>query len=153
MVADPNEKNCDKILNLLIEKGANINMQNKNGESVLMYAVKLLLGKGADIELQDKWGKTALMHAAGGVNAIGNKYGTYTDILELLIKKGAKLEVEDNEGHTALYWAKRYNRTKSVDLLLAKGANPAKSYDKAADKSNITEGLVGIWEKYVKLLK
>ncbi|MFA5850117.1 MAG: ankyrin repeat domain-containing protein [Bacteroidales bacterium] len=203
MVADPNEKNCDKILNLLIEKGAkidaqdgngntpliysvqkigpfktliakgaNINMQNKNGESVLMFAVKggllkvvlgimpvvggsvdavkLLLSKGADIELQDKWGKTALMHAAGGVNALGNKYGTYTDILEMLVKKGAKLEVEDKEGHTALYWAKRYNRTKSVDLLLAKGANPAKSYDKAADKSNVTEGLVGIWEKYFK---
>jgi hypothetical protein len=110
-------------------------------------AVKYLVSKGADIEAKDKWGKTALMHAAGGVNAQGNKYGTYTDIAEFLIKKGAKLDVEDNEGHTALYWANRYNRTKTADLLLAKGANPAKNYNKADDKSNVEMGLVGSWEK------
>ena len=201
MVAKPNEKNCDKIVSILLDngakvdaqdgngntpliysvqkidpfknliaKGANVNTQNKNGESVLMFAVKggllkvilgaipvvggsveavkYLVSKGADIELKDKWGKTALMHAAGGVNAQGNKYNTYTDIVEILIKKGAKLDVEDNEGHTALYWANRYNRTKSADLLLAKGANPAKNYNKAEDKSNSEAGLVGAWEKY-----
>jgi hypothetical protein len=204
MGADPNEKNCEKILSLLLEKGANtdaqdgngitplmgavqkmaplkilvakganINIQNKNGETALMYAVKggllkvilggipvvggsidatkLLISKGADINIQDKWGKTALMHAAGAVNAMGNKYGTYTDILGILIEKGAKLEAEDKEGNTALYWAQRYGRTKSADLLLAKGANPAKKYDKAADKSNVTSGIVGIWEKYLKV--
>lgn len=84
------------------------------------------------------------MHSAGGVNALGNKYGTYTEILGYLLEKGAKIDTEDKEGFTALYWAQRYNRTKSAELLLAKGANPAKKYDKAADKSNITAGLVDI---------
>jgi ankyrin repeat protein len=160
-------------LKALIAKGADVNIQNKNGETALMYAVKgglikvilggipvvggyldatkFLISKGADINLQDIWGKTALMHAAGGVNALGNKYGTYTDILSILLEKGAKIDVEDKEGFTALYWAQRYNRTKSADLLLAKGANPSKKYDKAADKSNITAGLVGIWEKSFKM--
>jgi ankyrin repeat protein len=198
------EKDCEKILNLLLEKGANpdnqdgngntplmtsvqkitaakmlvakganVNIQNFNGETALMYAVKgglikvviivpivggsvettkLLLSKGADVNLQDKWGKTALMHAAGAVNAIGNKYSTYTDILELLLDKGAKLEIQDKEGHTALYWAMRYNRTKSADLLIAKGANPAQKYDKATDKSNIQAGIVGTWENSFKVL-
>jgi len=151
---------------ILVAKGANLNIQNKNGETALMYAVKgglikvviivpivggsiestkLLVNKGADVNLQDIWGKTALMHAAGAVNAIGNKYGTYTDILEFLLEKGAKLETEDKEGHTALYWAQRYNRKVSAEVLLDKGANPAKKYDKAADKSNIKAGIVGKW--------
>lgn len=160
-------------LKALIAKGADVNIQNKNGETALMHAVKggllkvilggipvvgghmdavkLLISKGADVNLQDTWGKTALMHAAGGVNALGNKYSTYTEILGYLLEKGAKIDTEDKEGFTALYWAQRYNRTKSAELLLAKGANPAKKYDKAADKSNITSGIVGIWEASIKM--
>lgn len=203
MKPDANEKECEKILKILFDKGADINaqdgngttplmyavqkmtplkalvakgadlnIQNKNGETALMFAVKggllkvilggipivggsveatkFLISRGADVNLQDIWGKSALMHAAGGVNALGNKYSTYTEILGILIEKGAKLEAEDKEGNTALYWAQRYGRTRSADLLLAKGANPAKKYDKAADKSNITSGIVGIWEKTFK---
>ena len=204
MGADPDEKQCEKILNLLLEKGADIDaqdgngitplmgavqkpkvakllinkgakldIQNTNGETALMYAVKggllkvvlmipvvgasiestkLLVNKGADVNIQDKWGKTALMHAAGGVNAQGNKYGTYTDVLELLLDKGAQLELKDKEGHTALYWAYRYNRTKSGEILLARGANPAQKYDKKTDKSNVKAGIVGTWTNSAKYL-
>ena len=151
---------------ILVAKGTNVNIQNNNGETALMYAVKgglikvvllmpvvgssiestkLLLSKGADVNVQDKWGKTALMHAAGAVNAQGNSYNSYTDVLQLLLANGAKLEILDKEGHSALYWALRYNRTRSSDYLLSKGANPAQKYDKKLDKSNFTAGLVGTW--------
>ncbi len=158
---------------ILIEKGAKLDIQNSNRETALMYAVKggflklsllkmpvtgsftdavkLLIEKGADINLQDKWGKTALMHAAGGVNAQGDKYSTYTDVLGILLEKGAKLDAEDKEGHTALYWAQKFGRTQSVELLLAKGANPAKKYDRATDKSNIKSGIVGTWTNTQKV--
>ncbi len=158
---------------ILIEKGAKLDLQNSNGETALMYAVKggflrlsllkmpitgsftdaakLLIEKGADINLQDKWGKTALMHAASGVNAQGDKYSTYTEMLEILLEKGAKLETVDKEGHTALYWAQRFGRTKSAELLLAKGANPAMKYDRATDKSNIKAGIVGTWTNSQKV--
>ncbi len=157
---------------ILIDKGAKLDLQNSNGETALMYAVKggllkvsmmmpvvgaqvdavkYLIGKGADLNLQDKWGKTALMHAAGAVNAQGDKYSTYTEVLELLLSKGASLEATDKEGHTALYWAQRFNRTKSAELLLAKGANPAKKYDRATDKSNIKAGIVGTWSYSQKI--
>jgi len=158
---------------ILIEKGAKIDLQNSNGESALMYAVKggflklsifkiavtgcfaqaveLLIEKGADINLQDKWGKTALMHAAGGVNAQGDRYSTYTDVMEILLAKGAKIDAQDNEGHTALYWAQKYGRTKSAELLLAKGANPAKKYDKVTDKSNVNAGIIGTWTNTSKV--
>ncbi len=151
---------------ILIDKGAKLDIQNNNGETALMYAVKggllkvsflmpvigsftdaakLLLSKGADVNLQDKWGKTALMHAAGAANAQGDNYSSYTEMLTLLLEKGAKLETQDKEGFTALYWAQRFGRTRSADLLISKGANPAKKYDKATDKSNVKAGIVGIW--------
>lgn len=160
-----------KLTKLLIAKGAKLDIQNTNGETALIFAVKggllkvvlampvtgsfldatkLLISKGADVNKQDKWGKTALMHAAGAVTAQGNKYSTYTSALTLLLKAGAKLEIEDQEGHTALYWAYRYNRTKSGDLLLAQGANPAQKYDKSKDTSHKKAGIVGTWTNTFK---
>lgn len=152
---------------ILIAKGADVNLANKNKETPLMLAAKggllkvvlvvpvigpfaeackLLLAKGADVNAQDVFGKTALMHAASAAHAQGDSYSSYTGLLSLLIEKGAKLEIEDKDGHTALYWAQRFNRSKSADLLIAKGANVAKKYDRAADKSNVKAGIVGTWE-------
>lgn len=156
---------------LLLERGANVNIQNKNGETALMLAVKgglvkttlfmpvigpykdaakLLIAKGADLNLQETNGKTALMHAAGALNNTGNDYGSYTDMAKLLIDNGAKINMEDKDKNTALYWAQRYGRTKTADLLLAKGANPAKKYVKTADNSNVKAGIVGTWQSTFK---
>lgn len=199
---DNKEKDCVKILNLLLDKGAkldvqdgngttalmwavqklvttkilldrgaNVNIQSKTGETALMFAVKggflkkvlffpvigpykdaakLLISKGADINLQEINGKTALMHAAGALNNTSNDYDSYTEMMEILIDKGAKLDMEDKDKNTALYWAQRYGRTKSSELLLAKGANPAKKYVKTEDKSNVKAGIVGTWQKNFK---
>jgi ankyrin repeat protein len=114
-------------------------------------AVKMLLDKGADVNLQDKSGKTALMHAAGAVSASGDKYSSYTDMIQLLLDRGAKLETTDKEGHTALFWAQRYGRTLSSELLLSKGANPNQKYDRKTDKSNIKAGIVGTWTSTMKV--
>ena len=62
--------NNTEFATLLIEKGADLNLQNKDGKTALMYAVrkgdiislKLLIEKGPDLNLQDKDGKTLLMH-------------------------------------------------------------------------------------------
>lgn len=199
---DNKEKECVKILNLLLDKGAkldvqdgngttalmwavqklvttkilldrgaNVNIQSKTGETALMFAVKggflkkvlffpvigpykdaakMLIAKGADINLQETNGKTALMHAAGALNNTGSDYDSYTEMMEILIDKGAKLDLEDKDKNTALYWAQRYGRTKSAELLLANGANPAKKYVKTEDKSNVKAGIVGTWQKSFK---
>ena len=201
---DPNnkEKDCVKILNLLLDKGAkldvqdgngttalmwavpkmaptkilldrgaSVNIQNKTGETALMLAVKggflkkvlfstvigpykdaakLLIAKGADVNLQETNGKTALMHAAGALNNTGNDYDAYTEMMKILIDKGAKPDMEDKDKNTALYWAQRYNRTKSAELLIANGSNPAKKYVKYEDKSNVKSGIVGTWQKSFK---
>jgi ankyrin repeat protein len=156
---------------ILIDKGANVNLQNKNGETALMLAVKggflkkvlfmpvigpfkdaakLLIAKGADVNLQETNGKTALMHAAGALNNTGNDYDAYTEMTGFLLEKGAKIDMEDKDKNTALFWAQKYGRTKTADLLIARGANPAKKFVKTADNSNVKAGIVGTWQSTFK---
>ena len=57
---------------MLLQRGAEIDLQNSNGDTALMDAagqghervVELLLQRGAEINLQDSDGDTALMDAA-----------------------------------------------------------------------------------------
>ena len=60
----------------LVDKGAEVNLQNKDGRTALMDAsekghegiVQLLLDRGAKINFQNKFGVTVLMCAVGGGN-------------------------------------------------------------------------------------
>ncbi|MBO4707914.1 MAG: ankyrin repeat domain-containing protein [Elusimicrobiaceae bacterium] len=122
-----------KVVKLLIDKGADINIQNEAGSTALMKAaykgyfeiVKLLIDKGAKINLKERHGATALIK--------GVAQG-YTEIVKLLLDKGADVNVadayncEDNicfhepEG-TALESAVFHDRIEIVKLLLNKGAD------------------------------
>lgn len=63
-----NETENIQILEFLLEKGANVNVQNFNGSTPLIFAVvnnhvasiKLLLEKGADVTIKDRYGSTVL---------------------------------------------------------------------------------------------
>jgi ankyrin repeat protein len=65
-------ENYFKIVEFLINSGADVNMQDVNGLTALMFAVirghlesvNLLLDVGADINLRDKYGETALFKSA-----------------------------------------------------------------------------------------
>ncbi|KAL7923796.1 HET protein [Trichoderma austrokoningii] len=110
-------------LNLLLEKGANIETTAEIGEKALFYAVafghintiKLLLDKGTNIDGKDDDGRTPLSIAIprGGSKAI-----------ELLVERGADIEAKDNDGRTPLSWAASdSDRLSIVTLLLEKGAD------------------------------
>jgi ankyrin repeat protein len=104
---------------LLLEKGADINAQNK-GWTVLHVAasegheavVQLLLEKGADINAQNQ-GWTAL-HVAASKG--------HEAVVQLLLEKGADINAQ-NKGWTALYWAAFKGHEAVVQLLLEKGAD------------------------------
>jgi hypothetical protein len=61
------------LIALLIDKGADVDAQTKDGETPLMYAarkgagaaVRLLLGRGAKVAVEDKYGDTAADYADG----------------------------------------------------------------------------------------
>ena len=95
------EKNITESVQLLLERGAEIEARNKINCTPLHYAawknitesVKLLLERGADIEARDLNNHTPLHFAAGGNS---------TRAAQLLVKRGAKIEARDNNNQTPL---------------------------------------------------
>jgi ankyrin repeat protein len=93
--------NSNKILKLLIDRGANIHATNIYGENALLLAAthgyientKLLLEKGASISVIGKDGNTPLHCAA-----------TYEEleIFKLLVDNGASIHVKNKLGKTPL---------------------------------------------------
>ena len=97
----------DKIWEL-IEQGADINAQNEDGMTALMYAARYghltpelletLVSHGADVNARDNKGRTALMLSA--------LHGHLTpELLEALVSIGADVNAQDKDGMTALIWS------------------------------------------------
>jgi ankyrin repeat protein len=110
-----NTGNID-VVKLLLDYGANVNIQDINGFTVIFSAaikndiLKLLITAGADVNIQDKYGKTALF------------FFENIDNLRLLIEAGAILDIQDNEGRTALFYAD-YIGNAIVELFIEYGAD------------------------------
>lgn len=112
------------VVRFLIEKGANLNIKDKNGWSPIITAsqllkdkteiVKYLIQNGANINQVDKDGFSAL-HIA-----IENNY---FNVAKLLIIKGIDISIKTKlDKETALHKAVRSNNFELVQLLLDKGA-------------------------------
>lgn len=81
--------------------------------------VRFLLDKGANIDFPDAQGNTALMHAARQSEDPSEKYSA-SAALKLLLDRGAKVEARNQKGETALFLA--LGRYWNVRLLLKYGA-------------------------------
>jgi len=106
-------------MQLLIEKGSNVNAKNKIEETALMWSVhdlakmKLLIQHGADVNAKAKTGNTPLLIASVG-------HGKY-DAVKLLIDKEADVRAVNNRKENALIRASLFGDTATVSLLLSKG--------------------------------
>ncbi|MBM4028988.1 MAG: hypothetical protein FJ280_26860, partial [Planctomycetes bacterium] len=105
---------------LLLSNGADVNVRSGWGEVPLIYAaehgfsgiVKLLLTSGADVHAD---GSEALRRAA----AEG-----HNEVLELFLAAGINVNAANERGWTALHDAVLKDRKETVELLLARGADP-----------------------------
>jgi ankyrin repeat protein len=95
-------------MKILFDAGINMNCQDNNGMTVLMFAshsdnyklAKVFLDAGADVNLQSDKGKTALMFA------VCNEYGKHSEsLLQSLLIAGANVNIKDDDGKTALIHA------------------------------------------------
>ena len=113
----------DECLKILIERGANVNERNNNGETALSVAAKFgsvksvqtLLKHNALINVQDFSGKTPLMCAA---------FSNHDDTMKLLIASGARLDITDNEKRDALMLSLISNEDDKCPLLLIRSGCP-----------------------------
>lgn len=121
---------CGKIIELLLNNGANVNYQDAGGRTALMHAaqqwkaagVEALLNKssGIDVNIADNWGMTALMWAAKA---------SCPAAVEAILKHGVQINLQDKEGNTALMWAAKaymyHDRAVSIiEMLIQNGADP-----------------------------
>ncbi len=114
------EKGSLKIVELLVDKGADVNYQTKNDFGPLKKAVEcqqnkmamLFLKNGVDPNTQDENGITPLMVARE------------PDMADLLLENGAKLVLQDKTGKTALFHMVKEKCYAASDVLLRRGANP-----------------------------
>lgn len=110
-----------KVVEFLLKKGANPNLQNNSGITALMNAnhhkeiASLLIDSGADVNMVNDRGMTALIYAASSI--IGDT------TIALLISKGADINIQNNIGNTALMQAAEFDNYENVRLLIAEGAD------------------------------
>ena len=119
-------KSAIPIIDLLLEKGADLEAQDHGGQTPLVVAirslnfeiVRFLLERGADLEAKDRQGQTPLMVAVQEFPRVA------VGLLKFLLENGANLEAKDNNGHTPLVIAVRDGRVGNAEFLLERGADP-----------------------------
>ena len=126
------------ILKLLVDAGADVNVQNElHKNTPLMFAVacnstnliKLFVEAGAKLDLKNKYGQTTLM--VGLSKRYDFNYGDFSvgfpvnaiDAINLLLELGAKVNDTNMHGSTALHKAAEIRNPYIATLLLENGAD------------------------------
>lgn len=109
----------------LLDHGANVNHQNKNGHNATKYAgsknhqqvLELLLNRGGDVNARDNVGETPLHRVASTENA---------ECLRLILAHATmsvQLDMQNSEGNTALHLACESPNASCALLLIDHGAS------------------------------
>ncbi|XP_041928622.1 poly [ADP-ribose] polymerase tankyrase-2 [Alosa sapidissima] len=113
-----------KFIQMLLEKGADVNARDEQGRTALSLAcelghldvVKLLVQFNADPEIMDTWGNSALMYAA---------FAGHNQVLEFLVRAfkrlGLQLDHTNRAGHSAIQVADYFGHSQCVQALNGPG--------------------------------
>ncbi|KAA8583376.1 hypothetical protein FQN60_015922 [Etheostoma spectabile] len=116
----PDSQTRCKFVELLLQRGANVNCQDGNGRTALSYAcekgyldnVKNLVRNNADPEIVDAWGNTALMYAA---------VAGHSPVVEFLVRAfkrlGLQIDRQNKVGNSAVEVATFLGHTECIAAL------------------------------------
>ncbi len=110
----------------LVDQGANINIQDSSGDSLLHIAIsykdekiaKYLIDKKINLEMKNKYGGTPLLWAI-----YNSESPKVKKIVFMIIDAGANLETKNNFGYSALPWAVKKDNVDIVSYLVEKKAD------------------------------
>jgi len=119
----------EEIVNVLIEKGVDVNTKDEYGFTPLSYAalkgheevVDQLIENGADVNIKNDWGGTALAQAV---------FFGHIEIAKVLIDNGADLDVKIH-GKPLVKFATKNGYEELVDYLIENGID-AENHNEAA---------------------
>lgn len=137
-----------KIIEFLLDRGANINEKGFKGKTPLMSylwediidydIIEFLLNRGAEINVKSDAGYTPLM--------IISERG-YLEIVELLLNRGAYVDEKSMDGDTAMMLATKYAYLEIVLLLLSRG-----SYIDTKNKKGETALMIAVDHGYTPIV-
>lgn len=116
----PDGDTCSKLVALLLQRGADVNRQDRDGRTMLSHAcerghleaVKVLVRNNADPEMVDTWGNSALMYAAVEGHA---------HVVEFLVRAfkrlGLQVDRQNKVGNSAVKVAKFLGHTRCISAL------------------------------------
>ena len=125
----PSQHNNMKVVNCLLQNGANVDLQDEDGQTALFHALRnkgipfgilsSLVKNGANLNTRRKYDKcTPLM-------SVTQSCGMYEEqLVTWLVENGADVDLQDKDGLTALHYAcKTDNSCEVVSCLIKNGAN------------------------------
>jgi ankyrin repeat protein len=86
-------------VSLLLEYKADVNAQNVDGHTALMFAYN---GKNQVETLLDKYADYIKDVDSNSTKIIKDALQTHVDVIDMLVTGGANKDIKDNEGHVAL---------------------------------------------------
>jgi ankyrin repeat protein len=106
-----------KIIQALLDAGADVNIKDKEGLSAIHYVIDLeivtaLINAGADVNTQTEEGSTLLMLV---VKNMDEEEAIY-QVVRMLLAAGANTEIEDIYGNTVFAYVSEENE-KILELL------------------------------------
>jgi ankyrin repeat protein len=111
-----------KVVRFLLERGADVKAQNKDGDTPLHLALEkghveiagILIERGADVSAQNNYGDTPL-HVASEKG--------HVEIAGILIERGADVAAQNIYGYTPLHLASENGQVEIADILIEHSAD------------------------------
>lgn len=171
-----NRRANEELIELLLQKGAQIDVPNKKGETAISCAIKNKMyrifekllceakRRGGDAALEvvvNEHKQTPLLAVIQDAfeGRVGNPEDRfpklYCTFLKPLFKLGVNVNARDNNGYTALMLALKNRQTELAELLLNQGANPCIEDEKGVTplsrvEANFQYEMISLLQKAIK---